>query len=265
MAEQIGSFGMNTIPSSEDDAQEDQMDDINRLKIIHVAGTKGKGSTCAYIECLLRSHGLKTGLYTGPHLISPEERIRINFLPLQQDVFAQCYAVRGCVILLQSLFTRVPLELCFCGSRCRACAHVTYRDASGTDTCLCTAMCRVALCCIMHITTARVLHRVVVCWMLPSSHRRRPSFLSAGESATPSRTERPQRQDTVRNAVKLTSPWVRAVSTQMLSRQLHVKSGYSSRLASSWTSPRRVQSKESAASHTRRPLLAHVQHWCDCD
>lgn len=80
---------MTTLPLSDHDIYEFQIDDINRLKIIHVAGTKGKGSTCAYIEYLLRSHGLKTGLYTGPHLVSPEERIQIGFSPLQKDVFAR--------------------------------------------------------------------------------------------------------------------------------------------------------------------------------
>ena len=69
--------------------------DVNRLNIIHVAGTKGKGGTCAYIECLLRAHGqrtgfpTKTGLYTSPHLINTEERIRINSRPLDKDIFAK--------------------------------------------------------------------------------------------------------------------------------------------------------------------------------
>lgn len=78
-----------------DVANSKQTADINRLKIIHVAGTKGKGGTCAYIECLLRNHGQrtgfpkKTGLYTSPHLIDTEERIRINFGPLNKDVFAK--------------------------------------------------------------------------------------------------------------------------------------------------------------------------------
>ncbi|MDD5155001.1 MAG: bifunctional folylpolyglutamate synthase/dihydrofolate synthase [Candidatus Omnitrophica bacterium] len=49
----------------------------NRLKCIHVAGTKGKGSTCAFIAHILRQAGFKTGLYTSPHLNSFRERIRI--------------------------------------------------------------------------------------------------------------------------------------------------------------------------------------------
>ncbi|MGE5197827.1 MAG: bifunctional folylpolyglutamate synthase/dihydrofolate synthase, partial [Deltaproteobacteria bacterium] len=49
----------------------------NTLKCIHVAGTKGKGSTCAFIAYILRQAGFKTGLYTSPHLSDFRERIRI--------------------------------------------------------------------------------------------------------------------------------------------------------------------------------------------
>ncbi|KAL2280894.1 hypothetical protein FJTKL_12205 [Diaporthe vaccinii] len=72
-----------------------QFADINKLNIIHVAGTKGKGSTCAWAESFLRAHGKrtgfpeKTGLYTSPHLICPEERIRINSEPLCKEKFAR--------------------------------------------------------------------------------------------------------------------------------------------------------------------------------
>lgn len=47
------------------------------LKCIHVAGTKGKGSTCAFIAYILREAGFKAGLYTSPHLSDFRERIRI--------------------------------------------------------------------------------------------------------------------------------------------------------------------------------------------
>ena len=65
--------------------------------MIHVAGTKGKGSTCAFTESFLRSHGRrtgfprKTGLYTSPHLRSINERIRINFEPLSNATFGQYF------------------------------------------------------------------------------------------------------------------------------------------------------------------------------
>jgi dihydrofolate synthase/folylpolyglutamate synthase len=47
-------------------------------KVIHVAGTNGKGSTCAIIDALARATGLRCGLFTSPHLISYCERIRVN-------------------------------------------------------------------------------------------------------------------------------------------------------------------------------------------
>lgn len=49
-----------------------------RLAVIHVAGTNGKGSVCAMIESVLRASGFKTGLYTSPHLLDFSERFRIN-------------------------------------------------------------------------------------------------------------------------------------------------------------------------------------------
>lgn len=47
-------------------------------RFIHVAGTNGKGSTCAMMASALRVSGLRTGLYTSPHLIDPRERIQID-------------------------------------------------------------------------------------------------------------------------------------------------------------------------------------------
>ncbi|HXR03726.1 MAG TPA: folylpolyglutamate synthase/dihydrofolate synthase family protein [Verrucomicrobiae bacterium] len=50
----------------------------NRLRFIHVAGTNGKGSTCAMLESIYRAAGLRTGLFTSPHLVSLRERIQVN-------------------------------------------------------------------------------------------------------------------------------------------------------------------------------------------
>lgn len=50
----------------------------DRLRFVHVAGTNGKGSTCAYLESVLRSAGYRTGLFTSPYLEVFEERIRVN-------------------------------------------------------------------------------------------------------------------------------------------------------------------------------------------
>lgn len=52
---------------------------------IHVAGTNGKGSTCTFIAAICREAGLRTGLYTSPHLICFRERIQINGLQIPED------------------------------------------------------------------------------------------------------------------------------------------------------------------------------------
>ncbi|GAB4851683.1 Folylpolyglutamate synthase [Ancistrocladus abbreviatus] len=62
---------------------------IAGLRIIHVAGTKGKGSTCAFCEAILRECGLRTGLFTSPHLIDVRERFRIDGLDISEDKFLQ--------------------------------------------------------------------------------------------------------------------------------------------------------------------------------
>lgn len=58
---------------------------------VHVAGTNGKGSTCAMIEAGLRAAGIRTGLYISPHLIEPTERIQICGRPVSQDQFAGAF------------------------------------------------------------------------------------------------------------------------------------------------------------------------------
>ena len=55
-----------------------------KLKIIHVAGTNGKGSTCSLISSILQSDGYKVGLYTSPHLVDFTERIKINKKPINR-------------------------------------------------------------------------------------------------------------------------------------------------------------------------------------
>ena len=65
--------------------------DINRMKIIHVAGTKGKGSTCAFVESILRQHEVSTGFFSSPHLVEVRERFRINGKPISYDMFANYF------------------------------------------------------------------------------------------------------------------------------------------------------------------------------
>src|SRR5512137_1130365 len=49
-----------------------------RLRFVHVAGTNGKGSVCAMLESIYRAAGLRTGLFTSPHLVSFSERLQVN-------------------------------------------------------------------------------------------------------------------------------------------------------------------------------------------
>ena len=50
-------------------------DPQEHMKVLHVAGTNGKGSVCAYLDGMLRSEGKRTGLFTSPHLVKMNERI----------------------------------------------------------------------------------------------------------------------------------------------------------------------------------------------
>ena len=78
-----------------------QPSDFNRLNIIHIAGTKGKGSTSAFISSILAQYMpspsqpkpllCKIGLYTSPHLRFVRERIQINNEPLSEELFAKYF------------------------------------------------------------------------------------------------------------------------------------------------------------------------------
>ncbi|OBT62567.1 hypothetical protein VE03_07350 [Pseudogymnoascus sp. 23342-1-I1] len=77
---------------------------FNSLRVIHVAGTKGKGSVCAMIDSMLKQYLLtqnacgvtegrkplgRVGVFTSPHLITPRERIRLDGLPISKELFTQ--------------------------------------------------------------------------------------------------------------------------------------------------------------------------------
>jgi len=59
------------------------------LPCVHIAGTNGKGSTCAMVESIARAAGLRTGMYSSPHLERFNERIRICGEPIDDDSFAR--------------------------------------------------------------------------------------------------------------------------------------------------------------------------------
>ncbi len=70
-----------------------------RMACVHVAGTNGKGSVSAMIEAVLRQTGLRTGLYTSPHMVRFNERIRINGMDISDAILAEaldaCEAAAG--------------------------------------------------------------------------------------------------------------------------------------------------------------------------
>ncbi|HAJ79082.1 MAG TPA: hypothetical protein DCO75_04860, partial [Fibrobacteres bacterium] len=67
-------LGIDRMLAASDEAGNPQ----NAYSSIHVAGTNGKGSVCAYMESVIRSTGFKTGLFTSPHIVNFEERFIIN-------------------------------------------------------------------------------------------------------------------------------------------------------------------------------------------
>ncbi len=58
---------------------------------IHVAGTNGKGSVCAMLDSILRAMGLRTGLYTSPHLVRFNERIQVEGVPISDEALAELF------------------------------------------------------------------------------------------------------------------------------------------------------------------------------
>lgn len=61
------------------------------LKIVHIAGTNGKGSTSAFVESILRAHSNKVGLFTSPHLLKINERIQINRKEISDEDFVEIF------------------------------------------------------------------------------------------------------------------------------------------------------------------------------
>jgi len=59
-------------------------------RIVHVTGTKGKGSTATMIASVLQAAGFRTGLYTSPHLVHVEERVQINGRPIDHQAMTRC-------------------------------------------------------------------------------------------------------------------------------------------------------------------------------
>ncbi len=63
----------------------------NKMKVIHVAGTNGKGSTCAYLDSMLRAGGYRVGLFTSPHLVKINERFKIDGEMISDEIFTRAF------------------------------------------------------------------------------------------------------------------------------------------------------------------------------
>ena len=61
------------------------------FKIVHIAGTNGKGSTASYLESILRSAGIRTGLFTSPHLVDMRERFRVDGEIVSKEAFLAAF------------------------------------------------------------------------------------------------------------------------------------------------------------------------------
>lgn len=61
------------------------------FSVLHVAGTNGKGSCCAYLEAVLRAGGYRTGLFTSPHLVDTRERFRVDGEIVSEETFLDAY------------------------------------------------------------------------------------------------------------------------------------------------------------------------------
>ena len=61
------------------------------FQVIHVAGTNGKGSVCAFLENILRQSGRKTGLFTSPHLIRINERFQVCREEISDEEFTDVF------------------------------------------------------------------------------------------------------------------------------------------------------------------------------
>lgn len=64
-------------------------DPQERFKVIHVAGSNGKGSVCACIDSILRAAGKRTGLFTSPHLVYLEERFAVDGKRCDRELFVR--------------------------------------------------------------------------------------------------------------------------------------------------------------------------------
>ncbi len=102
-------------------------DPHEKLRAVHVAGTKGKGSVSAMIESATRAAGHSTGLFTSPHLVSWRERVRLDGAPVSEDTIARLAStVRPVVEQVEAEGLRRPSFF----EACAAIAFMTFAEAA---------------------------------------------------------------------------------------------------------------------------------------
>jgi dihydrofolate synthase/folylpolyglutamate synthase len=104
------------------------------VKVIHVAGTNGKGSTCAMIDRIARSAGKRTGLFTSPHLIDYRERIKVSGVEIpEENCAAMLTGLRGLCEKLEThpTFFEITLALAMRWFRERECEVIILETGMG--------------------------------------------------------------------------------------------------------------------------------------
>ena len=106
------------------------------LRFIHVAGTNGKGSTCAFLESVYRASGLRVGLYSSPHLIRFRERIQVDRVPIPEAGVARILerlrsGLEGLKAEEHPTFFEFTTVLALCGFAECACDVVIWETGLG--------------------------------------------------------------------------------------------------------------------------------------
>lgn len=103
-------------------------------KVIHVAGTNGKGSTCAMIDSVARAGGMRTGLFTSPHLIDYRERIKVSGVEIPEEDCAELLTdLRGICERMEThpTFFEITLALAMRWFRERECELIILETGMG--------------------------------------------------------------------------------------------------------------------------------------
>ena len=95
------------------------------MPVISVGGTNGKGSVCAYLDAMLRQAGFRAGLYTSPHLVRYNERVRIDGVEVSDalliEAFERIEHARGRISLTYFEFGTLAAALIFSEAQVEAC------------------------------------------------------------------------------------------------------------------------------------------------